>query len=440
LAIGAVAGWWTPVAALGGLALSLVLALPLAVLRRRLIEELVDLVDGWPDALDREPPSAPTLLVDRGLVQALWRFFRWLQARAARDQATASFQARLLRVLPDPLLEVDARGYVRIANRAAQERFGVELQGRPLRHVLRIPEILDAVTLAFDADLESRVDVQEPRALGRRFQVEVLPVRIPEAPPRVLLVLRERTSEHMTQRLMSDFVANVSHEIRTPLTAVRGFIETLQGPARDDPVARERFLATMATEADRMNRLVSELLVLSRIELVERERPATVVDLVDLVGRAHANLATQAEHRGLAIDLHVPTLPVQVRGDADQLMQVFLNLIDNALKYGAEGKRIEVRCEVLEDAPPRAGRLAGLAARAVEVIDFGEGIPVDAVPRLTERFFRVDTSRSRRLGGTGLGLAIVKHIVNRHQGQLAIDSTLGAGSRFTVYLPADLPS
>jgi two-component system, OmpR family, phosphate regulon sensor histidine kinase PhoR len=152
------------------------------------------------------------------------------------------------------------------------------------------------------------------------------------------------------------------------------------------------------------------------------------------------NLATQAEHRGLAIDLHVPTLPVQVRGDADQLMQVFLNLIDNALKYGAEGKRIEVRCEVLEEAPPRAGRLAGLAARAVEVIDFGEGIPVDAVPRLTERFFRVDTSRSRRLGGTGLGLAIVKHIVNRHQGQLAIDSTLGAGSRFTVYLPADLPS
>ncbi|MFW5834649.1 MAG: sensor histidine kinase, partial [Pseudomonadota bacterium] len=245
--------------------------------------------------------------------------------------------------------------------------------------------------------------------------------------------------EHMTQQMMSDFVANVSHEIRTPLTAVRGFIETLQGPARDDAKARDRFLATMASEADRMNRLVSELLILSRVELMERERPETVVDVVEILHRAHAALTSQLEASSAVVDLGLPDGPMPVRGDADQLLQVHLNLLDNAMKYGREGGPITLRCERLAQAPPRAGRLAGFEAVAVDVIDRGEGIPAAAIPRLTERFFRVDASRSRRLGGTGLGLAIVKHIVKRHQGHLAIDSVVGEGSRFTVYLPADVP-
>ena len=435
LVVGAVLGWWSPTAALAGGLLGALFALPFAVARRRVIEELTDLVESWPEAHDREPPARTSWLVDRGLVEGLWRFFRWLRERAAREAATAALQRRLLRVLPDPLFQIDGRGYIVTANHAAQARFGVELEGRPLRHVLRDPAILDAITLALDADLESRIEVQEPRALGRRFQVEVIPVRIPEAPPLALMVLRERTSEHMTQKLMSDFVANVSHEIRTPLTAVRGFIETLQGPAKDDAKARERFLATMANEADRMNRLVSELLVLSRVELMERDRPESVVDVADLVDRARTSLGAQADR----VEAEVPAGPVNVRGDGDQLLQVVLNLLDNALKYGGEGKPVQLRCQRLEQAPPRAGRLAGFEALAIDVIDQGEGVPPAAIPRLTERFFRVDASRSRRLGGTGLGLAIVKHIVNRHQGHLAIDSVQGEGSRFTVYLPADLP-
>ncbi|TVQ33831.1 MAG: PAS domain-containing protein [Geminicoccaceae bacterium] len=437
--VGLLLGWWSPLAALGAAAIGTCFALPFAVVRRRVIENLVDLVESWPESFDREPPPPNNGIVDRGLVDALWRFFRWLRARAEREAATTALQARLLRVLPDPLFQIDGRGYIVTANRAAQERFGVELVGRPLRHVLRDPAILDAITLALDADLDSRLEVQEPKALGRRFQVEVLPVRIPDEAPLALLVLRERTSEHMTQRLMSDFVANVSHEIRTPLTAVRGFIETLQGPAKDDAKARERFLATMAAEADRMNRLVSELLVLSRVELMERERPEAVIDLVDVLHRAVASLQSQADAQGIALRLDLPGSPLKLRGDADQLLQVFLNLLDNALKYGGEGRPIDLACRRLEQAPPRAGRLAGFEAIGVDVVDRGDGIPQAAIPRLTERFFRVDTSRSRRLGGTGLGLAIVKHIVNRHQGHLAIDSTQGEGSRFTVYLPADLP-
>ncbi len=435
LAVGLALGWWSPTAALGGALLGTALALPFAIVRRRLVEQLTDLVDSWPHSFDREPPSPRNWTVDRDLVRALWRFFRWLRARATREEATAALQERLMRVLPDPLFQIDGRGYVVTANRAAQARFGLELVGRPLRHVLRDPAILDAIALALDADLESRLEVQEPRALGRRFQVEVVPVRIPDQPPLALMVLRERTSEHMTQKLMSDFVANVSHEIRTPLTAVRGFIETLQGPAKDDAKARERFLATMAAEADRMNRLVAELLVLSRVELMERDRPETTVDMADIVERARADLATHADR----IQTELPPGPIPVQGDADQLLQVVLNLLDNALKYGGEAKPVQLRCQRLEQAPPRAGRLAGFEALALDVVDQGDGIPQAAIPRLTERFFRVDTSRSRRLGGTGLGLAIVKHIVNRHQGHLAIDSVQGEGSRFTIYLPADLP-
>jgi two-component system phosphate regulon sensor histidine kinase PhoR len=293
------------------------------------------------------------------------------------------------------------------------------------------------VTTALDADLASQLTIAEPRARGRRFQVEVLPVRIPGEPPRVVLVLRERTSEHLSQRMMSDFVANASHEIRTPLTTVRGLIETLRGAARDDPKAGERFLATMASEAERMNRLVDELMTLSQVELMERDRPRRPVAVGDLLQAVRTSQDARAAAAGVALVVDVPERLPEIPGDPDQLHQVLANLVDNALKYGAGGERVELRARHHPTAPPRSGRLAGLAAVALEVVDHGEGIPPEAVPRLTERFFRVDTSRSRRLGGTGLGLAIVKHIVSRHRGHLAVESVLGEGSRFTVFLALD---
>jgi two-component system phosphate regulon sensor histidine kinase PhoR len=237
--------------------------------------------------------------------------------------------------------------------------------------------------------------------------------------------------------MMSDFVANASHEIRTPLTTVRGLIETLRGAARDDPKAGERFLATMASEAERMNRLVDELMTLSQVELMERDRPRRPVAVGDLLQAVRTSQDARAAAAGVALVVDVPERLPEIPGDPDQLHQVLANLIDNALKYGAGGERVELRARHHPTAPPRAGRLAGLAVVALEVVDHGEGIPPEAVPRLTERFFRVDTSRSRRLGGTGLGLAIVKHIVSRHRGHLAVESVLGEGSRFTVFLALD---
>jgi two-component system phosphate regulon sensor histidine kinase PhoR len=437
LVVGAGAGWWSWAAAgLGGLVVA-VLATPLAVARRRFIEELCALVDSWPEGLEREPPTRGGWIVDGRFVAHLWRFFRWLKQRAERDAAEEALQERLMEVLPDPLLQVNPKGRVVYANRAATQRFGAELVERPLSRVIRDPDLLAAVTTALDADLASQLTIAEPRARGRRFQVEVLPVRIPGDAPRALLVLRERTSEHLSQRMVSDFVANASHEIRTPLTTVRGLIETLRGAAQKDPAASARFLATMAAEAERMNRLVDELMALSKVELMERDRPRAPVDLAELVEAVCSSQEARASAAGVRLVADVPDDLPAVPGDPDQLHQVLANLVDNALKYGSAGERVELNARVHAAAPPRAGRLAGLAAVALEVVDYGDGVPPETVPRLTERFFRVDTSRSRRLGGTGLGLAIVKHIVSRHRGHLAIESVLGEGSRFTVFLALD---
>ncbi len=437
LLIGAGLGWWAWTAVPAGGLVTAVVATPLAVARRRFVEELCALVDSWPEGLERAPPRRGGWIVDGTFVTHLWRFFGWLKRRAERDAAEQALQQRLMEVLPDPLLQVNPKGRVVYANRAAVEWLGGELLERPLSRIIRDPDVLGAVTTALDADLASQLTIAEPRARGRSFQVEVLPMRIAGEPPRALLVLRERTSEHLSQRMISDFVANASHEIRTPLTTVRGLIETLRGPARDDPAVSERFLATMAAEAERMNRLVDELMTLSRVELMERDRPRRPVDVAELVDAVRSAQEARAVAAGVTLVVDVepdlPTLP----GDPDQLHQVLANLVDNALKYGAGGGRVELRARRHDTAPPRAGRLAGLAAVALEVVDHGEGVPPEAVPRLTERFFRVDTSRSRRLGGTGLGLAIVKHIVSRHRGHLAVDSVLGEGSRFTVFLALD---
>ncbi len=437
LAVGAGVGWWSWGAVPAGLAVTALLAAPLAVVRRRFIEELCELVDSWPEGLEREPPTSGGWIVDQLFVTRLWRFFRWLKQRAERDAAEEALQERLMEVLPDPLLQVNPKGRVVYANRAAFERLGSELLERPLSRIIRDPDVLGAVTTALDADLSSQLTIAEPRARGRRFQVEVLPVRIPGEPPRVVLVLRERTNEHLSQRMMSDFVANASHEIRTPLTAVRGLIDTLRGPARDDPQATARFLDTMSAEAERMNRLVDELMTLSQVELMERDRPRRPVDVVELLKAVRSSQSARAETAAVTLELTATAPLPKVPGDPDQLHQVVVNLVDNALKYGASGGRVELGARHLATAPPRAGRLAGLAVVAIEVADAGDGIPPEAIPRLTERFFRVDTSRSRRLGGTGLGLAIVKHIVSRHRGHLAVDSVLGEGSRFTVFLPVD---
>lgn len=234
--------------------------------------------------------------------------------------------------------------------------------------------------------------------------------------------------------MRSDFVANVSHELRTPLTALTGFIETLRGPARDDAEARDRFLGIMEVEGKRMNRLVADLLSLSRVEDMARIRPSDSVDIYAVLNSVRNALSQTAEARGvtLSIDAQLEP-PVLLAGDLDQLAQVFTNLIENAIKYGRRDGAVVVSVSRMAMFPAFKG-----PAICVAVQDDGPGIPAHHLSRLTERFYRVDNHRSRELGGTGLGLAIVKHIINRHRGRLRIESEVGQGSTFSVLLRDDL--
>jgi two-component system phosphate regulon sensor histidine kinase PhoR len=232
------------------------------------------------------------------------------------------------------------------------------------------------------------------------------------------------------EQMRSDFVANVSHELRTPLTSVMGFIETLRGSARDDVKARERFLAVMAGEAGRMNRLIGDLLSLSGVEADERVRPTSKIYLRDILQTVLSNIAPVARDNRVTLHCDLKQAPLHVIGDGDQLIQVFTNLIENAIKYGGMDQTVEITASISAHDPVLRG-----PAIEIRVSDHGPGIDPIHLPRLTERFYRADSHRSREIGGTGLGLAIVKHIMNRHRGRLKIASQLEQGSQFTVVLP-----
>ena len=307
-----------------------------------------------------------------------------------------------------------------------------------------MPSIFGAITrLAADrAAAVAAVEFTMPVPVERSFDAYVLPLAAeagtgPRESPTVLLALRDMTKVMRADRLRADFVANASHELRTPLATLLGFIETLRGPAKDDGEARTRFLAIMQEQASRMARLVADLLSLSRIELNEHSMPTEIVRLHAVLASVADSLAMKAAARSMTIELpeDLRALP-PVQGDQDELIQLFQNLIDNAPKYGRAGSPIRVLARASE--PPSAMTPARPAV-AVAVIDQGEGIARQHLPRLTERFYRVDTARSREMGGTGLGLAIVKHILNRHRGFLDIESTPGTGSVFTVFLRSNPP-
>ena len=340
--------------------------------------------------------------------------------------------------VPDPVLHISGAGEVTICNEAAAELLGDWIVGRHYATVLRQPGLLGRIEEVQTRAMRAEAQMQMPDRSGElqyRVRITPLPAGETDTMHPVLLHISDITHLRAAEVMRRNFVANVSHELRTPLTALLGFIETLRGPARDDPQAQARFLAIMDEEARRMNRLVSDLLSLSRVEEQERMRPSDTVDLRGVLTGVIATLRPSAEDRDmtLALELAEPDTddPYEVEGDRDQLTQVFVNLVENALKYGGKGNPVVLRL-TREDRTPSLG---GGTLR-VDVMDRGEGISPHHLPRLTERFYRIDAHRSRALGGTGLGLAIVKHIVNRHRGRLRITSEIGEGSTFSVQLPA----
>ncbi|KGJ16029.1 sensor histidine kinase [Paracoccus sanguinis] len=343
---------------------------------------------------------------------------------------------QLAEAVPVPMLVVDAAARVVIGNRAATAMLGEGITDRPFVTVLRQSLVNRALEQALDrAGAAQRLSVTiSARGHDRNCVVTVTPLTL-NGRPGAGVVIEDTSGVEHAEQMRRDFVANVSHELKTPLTALMGFIETLRGPARNDAAARERFLAIMDREAGRMNRLIGDLLSLSRVEQEERRRPSERVDLAGLIRSACATLAPTAQAAGTALVKIGTGVTAEVAGDADQIQQVLHNLIENAIKYGARqggasGGEVRVTLTHVPHEPVLRG-----PGWAVEVADDGEGIDEVHLPRLTERFYRVDNHRSREKGGTGLGLAIVKHIVARHRGRLKIESTRGAGSRFTIIPP-----
>ena len=340
--------------------------------------------------------------------------------------------------LPGPAVALGRGDKVLAFNSIARTIAPALRSGEHISLALRTPQALEAIRRARASGTAQQAEFLERGATDRWYEVVASPVLAspvaasPMASNLLLLVFHDLTPLRRVEEMRADFVANASHELRTPLAALSGFIETLQGSARDDAATRDRFLEIMRAQASRMARLIDDLLSLSRIELNEHLRPDKELDLVGIVRQVADGLQTLARDRGVEIEVTAPPGPVFVLGNRDELIRVFENLLENALKYGASGKRVAL---TLSPGAPESG----LRDIRVAVRDFGPGIAPEHLPRLTERFYRVDVAKSRTQGGTGLGLALVKHILNRHGGRLVIASTLGHGATFTAVIPAQNP-
>ena len=394
-------------------------------------------------AIDDDRRDFPSAIGLVGRLRGAWQVLVGQTAVASHARvaptaghALAGAQALLIEQLigglPGAAIVLDREGRVIAFNEAATGIAPALRRGEPALIALRMPDLVDAIRRAAKRREPQRVEFFERVPLDRWFEAFVTPVRLATggegAVDILLMTFNDLTPLRRVEEMRADFIANASHELRTPLAALLGFIETLQGTAKDDTEARAKFLAIMEGQATRMARLIDDLLSLSRIELNVHLQPDTPVDLTPIVRQVVDGLQTLARDRG--VEIKVAALPdtLTVLGDRDELIRALENLVENALKYGAVGKRVDITVT-------RGQTRAGTPEAHVTVRDYGPGIAPEHLPRLTERFYRVDVADSRAQGGTGLGLALVKHVLNRHGGRLTIESTLGAGAAFTMHLP-----
>jgi two-component system phosphate regulon sensor histidine kinase PhoR len=348
------------------------------------------------------------------------------------DPVEAAAVSAIVAGMPDPTVLLDRAGRVIHLNAAASQLAPALRKNELAQFALRSPDIITALREAIATAEPRRTTYLDHVPVDRWMELIITPVSVPTtfggSDYCMLMTFHDQTPLRRVEEMRADFVANASHELRTPLAALSGFIDTLQGPAKDDAKARERFLGIMHAQATRMARLIDDLLSLSRVELSAHVRPDTLVDIVPIIRQVADGLEPLASERQVKIEIDLPAEPVVIAGDREELLRLFENLIENALKYGASGGKVMV--SLISAASPD-----GAAEVRVVVRDFGPGIAPEHLPRLTERFYRVDVGDSRAQGGTGLGLSLVKHIVNRHRGRLLIESVPKNGATFTACFP-----
>jgi two-component system phosphate regulon sensor histidine kinase PhoR len=348
------------------------------------------------------------------------------EAPAAEAAFSASLVAGVIDNFALPLIVTADDATVLATSRLARSLFPGLARNRPVSLAIRDPDFLDAVTRAATQIASQTIVLGGLPPLNRALRVHINRVTAAgSAEAAIISVFEDLTEQQATERMRMDFIANASHELRTPLASLLGFVETLQGPARDDVRARERFLPIMREQAARMARLIDDLLSLSRAELRAHQQPTALIDLGAIIREIMDSLSLSARERGVVLEMALPNAPMLIRGDRDDLLRLVENLVENGIRYGRDGKVVTISL----------GRGAGGEA-ILSVRDHGPGIPAEHIPRLTERFYRADISHSREMGGTGLGLAIVKHLVMRHRARLEIESRLGEGADFRVLFPA----
>jgi two-component system phosphate regulon sensor histidine kinase PhoR len=330
----------------------------------------------------------------------------------------------------DPVMLIDRDGYVIHFNPPLADLFDKVRPGIPLTNLTRSPALLQALATLTPDERQRIVQIEDRIPVLRKLSAIVTPVSMEDDSGLKLVVLRDLTAEQQHAQQRSDFIAHASHELRTPLASLKSMVETLQGPARDDVSGRERFLAMMEAQASRMSRLIDDLLVLSRAEMRVHVPPTDRVDLAELIKSCAEQLRPLADGRGNEIIVEGFDAPIVVRGDRDDLFQIFQNLLQNAIKYGREDDEVRVTAR-------RVVKPGRRDAVEIRVVDRGEGIAPEHLPRISERFYRVSATASRAKGGTGLGLAIVKYLLNRHKGRLDVESEVGKGSTFQVTLDAE---
>lgn len=383
-----------------------------------------------------EPPQLSFLSMIFELSGALANLQRTWEIKRQQMESVITEREILVDTLPDILIMINDEKKVVRTNRAARAIFGQNLSGRPLSAVIANEELIDAVTSVVE-DLRGReveFRIEEPVLRDFLAIIERFPIPSPGGMS-IVITMNDITELKSVEQMRADFVANASHEIRTPLACIAGFIETLQGPARDDTEAREEFLKLMAEQAERMKQLINDLLSLSKIEMNAHSIPTDPVSIPDVLRKVLNQIQHTAVQKNVTLRMDIPGELPPAKGEENELAQVVHNLVGNAIKYGHADSEVIISAQVTADLPPDQNMRNYSRVLMVTVRDRGEGIAREHLTRLTERFYRVDSARTRSIGGTGLGLAIVKGIITRHRGAITMDSVVGKGSTFSIYLP-----
>jgi two-component system, OmpR family, phosphate regulon sensor histidine kinase PhoR len=382
------------------------------------------------------PPELSFLGMAAELSQALNRLQAGWDVKKKQMETIITEREILVDTLPDILIMVNDDKKVVRTNRAARAIFGQNLAGKFLGDVIASKYLLDGVSSVIQ-DLKGReIDFRIEDPVVRDFLAIIERFPVPTTGGiSTVITMNDITELKSVEQMRADFVANASHELRTPLASIKGFVETLLGPARDDEAAREEFLKIMLEQADRMQQLIGDLLSLSKIEMNVHSVPTEPLDIASVVRKETDNFKRMASEKNQRLVLNIQDNLPQVKGESNELAQVVHNLISNAIKYGFADSDVTVMVKVTTELPQDLNMRNLTRVVALSVRDRGEGIPKQHLPRLMERFYRVDSARTRQVGGTGLGLAIVKGIIQRHRGAIVIDSVVGEGTSFNIFLP-----